>query len=234
MAPDDLTAGTTGPAGPADLHAGDMARRVARRRSELGKSIEEVAQVAGIDPEYLRYFETNATARLSSGSLLLLAMALECTPEDLSGGRIDRPPGQGRAGRHPELRALTPEQCAVHLRAGGVGRIVFRSTRGPVAHPLNFVSNGRDVVFSTTAEHAAAIVEQGRVSFQIDRVDEALSEGWSVLVTGSARRVEDPEEVASVTGLGLAPWAGGPRHAIVGISRDEVTGRVIAQGAARG
>ena len=233
MTPDDARAGIPEPGAPADLHAGDMARRVARRRAELGKSIEEVAQVAGIDPEYLRYFETNATARLSSGSVLLLAMALECTPEDLYGGRVDRPAGPGRAGRHPELRALTPEQCAVHLSAGGVGRVVFRSTRGPVAHPLNFVSSERDVVFSTTLEHATAVVEQGRVSFEIDRVDEALSEGWSVLVTGRARRLEKPEEMEAVAELGLAPWAAGPRHAVVGISRDEVTGRVILQGIPR-
>jgi len=65
------------------------------------------------------------------------------------------------------------------------------------------------------------------VSFEVDRVDVALSEGWSVLVTGQARRVRDPVEADALTGLGLQPWAGGDRHALVRIEPDEVTGRVI-------
>ncbi len=67
------------------------------------------------------------------------------------------------------------------------------------------------------------------MSFEIDRVDESMSEGWSVLVTGAARRVDDPEEVVALAGLGLEPWAGGPRHALVRIHPDEMTGRVITQ-----
>ncbi len=212
------------------VHTGDMARRVTRRREELGKSVEEVAALAGIDPAYLRYFEKSAGAHLSTGTTLLLALALECTPEELSGGRIDRPAGRGRAGRHPQLRELSAEQCRAHLNAGGVGRVVFRSRRGPVAHPLNYVvDRGGDVIVSTTEEHAAVIAGYGRVSFEIDRVDEVMSEGWSVLVTGEARRVDDPKEVTALGTLGLAPWAGGPRHALVRIHPDVLTGRVIAQ-----
>jgi transcriptional regulator with XRE-family HTH domain len=210
-------------------HTGDLARRVAHRRNELGKSIEEVAAAAGIDPGYLRYFEQSAGGRLSTGTMLLLAIALECTPEELYGGRVDRPPGRGRAGLHPELRELSRAQCQAHLRAGGVGRVVFQTRRGPVAHPLNFVVSDDDVVVSTTVEKAEALEEQERVGFQIDRVDESMSEGWSVLLTGAARRVDDPDEILSLMELGLAPWAGGPRHALVRIQPAEVTGRLIAQ-----
>ena len=88
------------------------------------------------------------------------------------------------------------------------------------------------MVVSTTVEHAARLEGQARVSFQIDRVDESMGEGWSVLVTGSARRVDDPDEVLALAGLGLTPWAGGPRHALVRIHPDETTGRVIAQAVA--
>jgi nitroimidazol reductase NimA-like FMN-containing flavoprotein (pyridoxamine 5'-phosphate oxidase superfamily) len=210
-------------------NAGDLARRVHRRRTELGKSIEEVAERAGVDPAYLRYFENSADARLSAGTMLLLAMTLDSTPEELYGGRVMRPPGPGRPGPHAELRELTPEQCASHLEVGGVGRAVFLTERGPVAHPLNFVTSDGDVVVSTTAAHAAQIEASERVSFQIDRVDEAMSEGWSVLVTGKARRVDDPEELVALSELDLEPWAGGNRHALVRIRPDVVTGRVICQ-----
>ena len=216
----------------ASLWTGDLARRVARRRAELGKSVEEVASAVGVDPGYLHYFEASPGVRLSTGTMLLLALALECTPEELYGARVDRPPGRGRAGRHPELSELTTQQCAAHLQAGGVGRVVLVTDRGPVAHPLNFAMSEGDVVVSTTVEHAARLEAQPKVSFQIDRVDESMGEGWSVLVTGSARRVDEPDEVLSLAGLGLAPWAGGPRHALVRIRPDETTGRVIAQAVA--
>ena len=216
----------------APLQTGDLARRVARRRTELGKSVEEVAAAVGIDPGYLRYFEESPGVRLSTGTMLLLALALECTPEELYGARVDRPPGRGRAGRHPELSELTAQQCAAHLQAGGVGRVVLVTDRGPVAYPLNFAVSEGDVIVSTTVEHAARLEAHGRVSFEIDRIDESMGEGWSVLVTGSARRVDDPDEVLALAGLGLTPWAGGPRHTLVRIRPDETTGRVIAQAVA--
>jgi transcriptional regulator with XRE-family HTH domain len=211
-------------------YPGDLARRVAHRRKELGKSIEEIATKAGIDPGYLKYFEENASARLSGGAVILLALALETTPEELYGGHVEEVPrGRGPAGPSPELRTLTAEQCWAHLEAGGVGRIVFLSDRGPVAHPVNFASIGGDVVVSTTAAAARALEDQPRVSFQIDRVDEPMREGWSVLATGSARWVDDPDELVELAALGLEPWAGGARHTMIRIAPDEVTGRVIIQ-----
>jgi nitroimidazol reductase NimA-like FMN-containing flavoprotein (pyridoxamine 5'-phosphate oxidase superfamily) len=76
----------------------------------------------------------------------------------------------------------------------GVGRVVFVSSRGPVAHPLSFAVSEGDVIVSTTVDHARRLEDQPRVSFQIDRVDESMGEGWSVLVTGPARRVDDSDE----------------------------------------
>jgi transcriptional regulator with XRE-family HTH domain len=215
------------PSADAPSHAGDLARRVAHRRNELGKSIEEVAETTGIDPAYLRYFEGSPDARLSAGTMILLAMALETTPEELYGALIERAPGPGRAVPHGELRPLTPEQCAAHLESGGVGRVVFLSERGPVAHPVNFVMGDGDIVVSTTPPQANQLESQERAAFQIDRVDEAMREGWSVLVSGPARRVDDPDELVELAALGLEPWAGGNRHAVVRIRPEIVTGRVI-------
>jgi nitroimidazol reductase NimA-like FMN-containing flavoprotein (pyridoxamine 5'-phosphate oxidase superfamily) len=98
-----------------------------------------------------------------------------------------------------------------------------------VAHPLNFVVDEDDIVVSTTDSHATAITGHGRVSFEVDRVDEVMSEGWSVLVTGTARRVENLSELEALGRLGLAPWASGSRHELVRIHPDVVTGRVISQ-----
>ncbi len=65
------------------------------------------------------------------------------------------------------------------------------------------------------------------IGFEIDRVDEIFSEGWSVLVSGPAQRVLDPDELQQLSSLDLEAWAGGDRHAVVKISPVTVTGRVI-------
>ena len=206
---------------------GDLARRIVHRRNELGISTEELAQRVGIDPTYLKYFERSADARLSAGTLNLIALALGTSPLALEGGDFERPMAQGRAGRHAALEALSQEHCEVQLAAGGVGRVVYSTDRGPVALPVNFRFAEGSIVLSTDLAKAHHLERQAVVGFEIDRVDDAMSEGWSVLVSGRARRVDDPDEVVRFSSLDLEPWAGGPRHALVKITPETVTGRVI-------
>jgi nitroimidazol reductase NimA-like FMN-containing flavoprotein (pyridoxamine 5'-phosphate oxidase superfamily) len=206
---------------------GDLARRVTHRRTELGLSTEELAKRAGIDAWFLAYFEQSADTSLSGGSLLRLAVALETTPFALEGGQVDRPPGEGRAGPHPVLESLTTDQCQRHLAAGGIGRIVLSTGSGPVAFPVNFVFTAGAVVLRTSDAMTAKV--SGVVAFEVDHVDEAMSEGWSVLVRGHARLIEDPEERAVAAHLDIEPWAGGTRLNVISIEPFEITGRVIVQ-----
>lgn len=207
---------------------GDLARRISYRRQELGLSVEELAKSAGIDPVYLRYFEERPDGRLSVGTLEIVASILGTTRAALLGGDIDRPQGRGRATHHAILEKLTHEQCEAHLAGGGVGRIIFLAPRGPVALPVNYVFAKGELVFRTDVLQAMALVAQEQLGFEVDRVDDALSEGWSVVATGPARRIEDPNEVLKFSGLELEPWAGGDRHALVAVRPYEMTGRVIA------
>jgi hypothetical protein len=110
---------------------------------------------------------------------------------------------------------------------GGVGRIVFSTQRGPVALPVNFEFTEDQIVFSTDDEKASALSSGSTIGFEIDRADETLSEGWSVLVTGTCRRITDPEDVQRLSSLDLEAWAGGDRHALIAITPTETTGRVI-------
>ena len=206
---------------------GDLARRVTHRRTELGLSTEELAKRAGIDAWFLAYFEQSADTSLSGGSLLRLAVALETTPFALEGGQVDRPPGPGRAGPHPVLESLNVEQCHEHLAAGGIGRIVLSTGSGPVAFPVNFVFTGGAVVLRTSDATTAKV--SGVVAFEVDHIDEAMSGGWSVLVRGHARLIEDPEERAVAAHLDIEPWAGGARLNVISIEPFEITGRVIVQ-----
>ena len=67
----------------------------------------------------------------------------------------------------------------------GVGRIVFTEARGPVALPVNYRMIGDSIVFRTAATSALQrALRHEQVSFEVDYVDDALAEGWSVLVSG--------------------------------------------------
>jgi nitroimidazol reductase NimA-like FMN-containing flavoprotein (pyridoxamine 5'-phosphate oxidase superfamily) len=221
------TPGSSTEEGPKGVRPSDLARRVTVRRNELGMSVDELAKRAGIDPGYLRYFERSPDALLSAGTMILMAVALDTTPTELMGGHMDRPLGHGRAGPHPVLDTLTREQCEAHLAAGGIGRVLMVTERGPVAVPVNFEFTNGEVVFSTDESKAKRVEIEHFVGFEIDRVDEAMSEGWSVLVTGRGRRISDQDEYQRLASLDLEAWAGGPRHTLVAIAADQVTGRVI-------
>ena len=210
-----------------DSHVGDLARRVSHRRTELGLSTEDLAKRAGVDAWFLAYFEQSSDGTLTPGALRRLAVALNTTPFALEGGEVDRPPGAGRAGPHPVLESLTPAQCEAHLAAGGVGRIIFSTGCGPVAFPVNFMFHRGSVTFRTSDAMVSAI--SGVVAFEVDQIDEAMSEGWSVLVRGHARLIEGTELRLVAADLDIEPWAGGARLNVVSIAPFEITGRVIVQ-----
>ena len=210
--------------------SGDLARRVAERRRELGLTREDVARRAGMHSGYLEYLEHSPSAALVPSALVRLAAALETTTGFLTGGHVDRPPGPGRAGLHPRLDVLSREECEQHLARGGVGRFVFLMARGPVALPVNFRYLDGDVFFRTRSEGALAAAAGTTVSLEVDQIDEPMSEGWSVLVTGRARLVVDPTELEQAAELGIEPWPGGDRRALMRIEAEEISGRRIRQG----
>jgi transcriptional regulator with XRE-family HTH domain len=200
---------------------GDLARRVTHRRTELGMTTEDLAHRAGVDAWFLTYFEHSADTTLTPATLLRLAIALDTTPLLLQGGDVDRAPGIGRPGMNPALEELSAEECMERLTAGGVGRIVLSTESGPEAYPVNFVLTGGDVVFRTSSAMVARI--HGVVAFEVDRIDETMRSGWSVLVRGRARLID----LLGSTPCDPEPWAGGPRRNLVGITPFELTGRTI-------
>jgi prepilin-type processing-associated H-X9-DG protein len=220
---DTVTASAAGP------RRGDLARRLTLRREQLGLSLEEVARRTGMSPTYLDYFEHSADVDMNSITWLRLADALDISAQALAGGDVERPAGIGRAGPHPVLQSLTRPQCEAHLQSGGVGRVVSMTPRGPSAYPVNFAFVDGHIVFRTKAAAAAALRASGMVGFEVDQIDQAMSEGWSVLVTGAARLVEDADEITARQVLDIEPWAGGERPALVRIMAHETSGRAIHQ-----
>jgi transcriptional regulator with XRE-family HTH domain len=210
--------------------SGDLGRRVAHRRQELGLELDEVARRAGMAPAYLRYVEHSAHARPGPAACARLAAVLGTTVAWLRGGGTERPPGSGPdPGGVPELEVLDEAACWRHLDTRGVGRVVFDEEEGPVALPVNYVVQDRTVAFRTSATGPIArAAAAGRpLALEVDHLDEVRGEGWSVLVRGAAASVEDPARLAAFEGLGLQPWAGGDRHQVIALEVREVSGREI-------
>ncbi len=207
---------------------GDLGRRVARRREELGISRDEVATRASMHPSFVELIEESPAPRLTTGALRRLASALDTTVDALSGGGMLAPPGRSVPPAGARTVQLDPETCRQRIEPGGVGRVVFGSPRGSVAVPVNFKVLNGDIVFRTDA--AAEVVEavrRGPVSFEVDHLDDALREGWSVLVSGTGRVVDGDAELESVRTLGITPWAGGTKDRYVRITPSVITGREI-------
>jgi nitroimidazol reductase NimA-like FMN-containing flavoprotein (pyridoxamine 5'-phosphate oxidase superfamily) len=205
---------------------GDLGRRVAERSKQLGLEPEEVAVRAGMSPTYLRLVETSPSPQLSRAALWRLAAALEVSVDELSGSGMEAPPGRSSPGSRPHLEELDEQQCTALIEPGGIGRIVFVTERGPVAQPVNFAAIGRDVVFRTGTDAAMlSAMATSPVSFEVDHLDDALSEGWSVLVTGRGEVVDS--ELDDVRSLNIAPWAGGEHEVFVRIRPGQITGRRI-------
>jgi len=209
-------------------NVGDLGRRVAERRRELGRSQGEVAERAGMNPTYLEMLESSPSPQVTRSALWRLAAALDTTVEALSGGGQLAPPGHGAPAVRPTLDTLTEQRCRELIAAGGVGRVVFDEPRGPVALPVNFKMLGGDVVFRTASSSWLDVaVENTAISFEVDHIDDALGEGWSVLLRGEAHTVADPDERHVVEDLHVTPWAGGERNVYVRLAPREITGRRI-------
>jgi Pyridoxamine 5'-phosphate oxidase len=68
------------------------------------------------------------------------------------------------------------------------------------------------------------------VAFEVDHLDEAMSQGWSVLAVGPAQTVTEPDAVRRLTERAhTTPWAGGEREMWVTIRPTHLTGRRITQ-----
>ncbi|MER7576671.1 pyridoxamine 5'-phosphate oxidase family protein [Streptomyces sp. NPDC126514] len=206
---------------------GDLGRRLTARRAQLGLSLRETAARAGMAPSYLEYLEHPGAAP-GRAVLFNLAAALETTVSELTGGTTELPPGLERAARTPEFTELSPDECRTLLGTHGVGRIAAPTASGPVVVPVNYSVVDGAIVFRTAAGATPALAAGHEVAFEVDRIDDAFSRGWSVLVRGPARTVTEPDEAHRLAAMSHSgPWAGGERDLWVRVEPQAVTGRRI-------
>ncbi|MFH8387031.1 helix-turn-helix domain-containing protein, partial [Kitasatospora sp. NPDC018058] len=95
------------PAHPRPADPGDLGRRVAHRRTQLGLTRELVAERGGLDTGFVAYLETHPVP-VGVTTLTRLADALDTTVTDLLGAGHDVPPGRARANSRVRTEELDP------------------------------------------------------------------------------------------------------------------------------
>lgn len=125
----------------------------------------------------------------------------------------------------PRLSVLSTEESLTLLASVPVGRVVFSERALPAIRPVNHLVDDGNVIIRTdlgTALGSAA----GRgtvVAYEADTIDVETRTGWTVVVTGMARMVTDPQDLARYLDL-LHPWVDGERTCVIRIPPDLVTG----------
>jgi len=120
---------------------------------------------------------------------------------------------------------LDRAQCLALLRGARIARVVLSIDCIPVALPVNVSVLDEDVIFCTDrGSKLTAAVEGQVVSVEIDEIDPFYRTGWSVLATGVAQLITDPDGVERARGC-LAPWAPGPHPFLVKVPSTLISGR---------
>jgi nitroimidazol reductase NimA-like FMN-containing flavoprotein (pyridoxamine 5'-phosphate oxidase superfamily) len=134
--------------------------------------------------------------------------------------------GGDHGGRASARMVELPAAEALRLLAGVVwGRVVFSHQALPAVRPVNHILDDGHIVIR--AHSGAAVLDPAGsgavVAYEADQLDETDRTGWSVIVTGTATLVRDPDQLARYERL-LQPWMDGAMENVVRISPDIVTG----------
>jgi nitroimidazol reductase NimA-like FMN-containing flavoprotein (pyridoxamine 5'-phosphate oxidase superfamily) len=127
---------------------------------------------------------------------------------------------------------LTTQQC-LHLldtHRPRLGRVAFAEDGDPdwpTVLPVNYAYHDGQIFFRTfEGSKLYAALRRQRVAFEIDVVDSAWKEGWSVVALGTLEVVRDPKHRAAVDEI-LRSWAADRTGQLVRLDIELLTGREI-------
>jgi nitroimidazol reductase NimA-like FMN-containing flavoprotein (pyridoxamine 5'-phosphate oxidase superfamily) len=126
------------------------------------------------------------------------------------------------------LEVLSRDECLRLLGTATLGRVAVSTAALPTILPVNFRLDGQQVLIRTgRGTGLDAATHNAVVAFEVDDVEPVWQTGWSVVVTGVARELTQPGELADAGPHPLVRWAPGDDHRLVAISTDVVSGRRI-------
>lgn len=128
------------------------------------------------------------------------------------------------------MEALSESQCYELLDTAVIGRVGLTAKGEQTILPVNYALDEHSIVikvaqFSTLAEYAPMT----QVVFEVDHLDEAHQEGWSVLLRGMAHDVTNAIEITTerLHQLSISPWAPGEKPIWLKINPREISGRRV-------
>jgi nitroimidazol reductase NimA-like FMN-containing flavoprotein (pyridoxamine 5'-phosphate oxidase superfamily) len=134
------------------------------------------------------------------------------------------------------LEQLDEATCLRLISPGGIGRLAYTGRYGLTVFPVNYKLYEGTIVFRTaqdspTGEDLQTGIAHAEypVAFEIDDIDPAAREGWSVLIQGPAHHMTSAADRASVLDSGVEPWPAGAREHAIRITPQRITGRRLRQ-----
>jgi nitroimidazol reductase NimA-like FMN-containing flavoprotein (pyridoxamine 5'-phosphate oxidase superfamily) len=130
-----------------------------------------------------------------------------------------------KTGSDSGVTVLGEDECWRLLKTADVGRLAVVLTGEPEIFPVNFVVDGHTVVFRTAeGTKLFAVTASSRVAFESDGYDADTNEAWSVVVKGTAERLEHFSDIYAAEELPLFPWQSGQKQWFVRVGHTTVTG----------
>jgi len=128
-----------------------------------------------------------------------------------------------------KMGEIDEDECIKLIGSTPIGRVAFMVDDEILALPVNYRWHEGGVVFRTLdGLKLAAAANHQKVCFEVDDWDAKKRSGWSVVIQGVAREVENWAEEAQLDEIGLIPWAKAEWRPIwVRIEPTSISGRVL-------
>jgi nitroimidazol reductase NimA-like FMN-containing flavoprotein (pyridoxamine 5'-phosphate oxidase superfamily) len=122
---------------------------------------------------------------------------------------------------------LEPEEVWRLLKGAVVGRLAVAAAGEIDIFPVNYVIDDGSILFRTAeGTKLVEVVISGRLAFEVDGLDPAAGEAWSVVVKGHGEVLEDFDEIYHAQELPLHPWhAPGRKERFVRVVPEKLSGR---------
>jgi nitroimidazol reductase NimA-like FMN-containing flavoprotein (pyridoxamine 5'-phosphate oxidase superfamily) len=129
-------------------------------------------------------------------------------------------------GSEADVFVLDADECWALVRSASVGRLAVSTEDGPEIFPVNYAVDHGDVVFRTAeGTKLAALGVNDAVAFEVDGIEDARDDVWSVVIKGRAHRISRTDELVDTLSLPLFPWHAGRKGSFVRIVTEQITGR---------
>jgi nitroimidazol reductase NimA-like FMN-containing flavoprotein (pyridoxamine 5'-phosphate oxidase superfamily) len=115
------------------------------------------------------------------------------------------------------------------LRSTSLGRVVFTMRAMPAIRPVNHLIDDHTIIIRSHL--GSAITGHARdgavVCYEADDIDPVRHTGWSVIATGMARIITDPEAISRYQQT-LEPWVTRAMDQVIAITPETITGIRLA------